>query len=285
MITLQHTLATLLALNGDEEELRAEIPYVLLPDAIRRYLGPRQYSHFEVSRDGEDVSWLKYPEDIKGMTKESLMGAEKHIVEDIKPCVLGEETVISAFDDHNDHLSPIYYAGVKKHLTQDFIFDAFVRENIDCSHMYQDKFIFKGQEYDGKGIRKVIADFEAYGLYLLAYMIYDSYGITTNQDWFDRNVKTQLDVHYSEDLANGTYGYMRIPEEINKWITEHDWSHLSECSLTNADYLNMYQAVIDSMQVVDFERAVREQEFEDAAESQKNNNGTPTGPNGPGNGE
>ena len=281
MITLQHTLVTLLALNGDEEQLRKEVPYVLLPDAIRRYLGPRQYSHFESSYDGKDVSWLKYPEDTKSMTKESLAGVEKHMVEEVKPCVLGEKTIISAFDEHNSHLNPIYFAGVKKHLTQDYIFDKFVRKNIDCSHMYEDKFIFKGQEYDGKGIRKVIADFEAYGVYLLAYMIHEEFGITVNQEWFDKNVKTQLDKHYSADLSEGTYGYMKIPEEINKWITEHDWSHIGECSLTNADYLEMYQSVIDNMYLIDSERLVREQELEASSNGSKKNDDEPSGPIGP----
>lgn len=272
MITLQHTLVSLLAMQGDEKRLRDEVPYILLPDAIRRYLGPRQYSHFEVSHDGTDVSWVKYPEDIKGMSKETLAGAKKHMVAEVKPCVLGEETIVSAFEEHNDHLSPIYYAGTKKHLVQDHIFDDFVRQNIDCSRMYEDKFVFQGQEYDGKGIRKVIADFEAHGLYMLAYMLYDSFGITANQDWFDQNVKVQLDANYSKDLSDGTYGYMRIPEEINKWITEHDWSHLGEGTLSNADYIKMYQDVIDQMVLIDMERADKEKKLSEQ-------------PKGPGSGE
>ena len=47
MITLQHSLATLFAYRGDVKAFEKEIPYVLVPDAIRRYCGPRQYSHFE----------------------------------------------------------------------------------------------------------------------------------------------------------------------------------------------------------------------------------------------
>ena len=70
MITLQHTLVTLLGLRGNERELDEEIQYVLLPDAIRRYCGPRQYSHFEKSYDGKDTSWLAYPRDLKTLTKE-----------------------------------------------------------------------------------------------------------------------------------------------------------------------------------------------------------------------
>ena len=38
-----------------------------------------------------------------------------------------------------------YFYGVKKHLTQDHIFDEFIREKIDCSRMYEDKFVFEGK--------------------------------------------------------------------------------------------------------------------------------------------
>ena len=63
MITLQHTLVTLLGLRGNERELDEEIQYVLLPDAIRRYCGPRQYSHFEKSYDGKEKSKRGRPQE------------------------------------------------------------------------------------------------------------------------------------------------------------------------------------------------------------------------------
>ena len=77
MNTLQHTLITLLGYgfnknkkhmkqhtNESINKLEEEIPDVLLADALRRYLGPRQYTHFEKSADGLDTSWLKFPENI-----------------------------------------------------------------------------------------------------------------------------------------------------------------------------------------------------------------------------
>ena len=258
MITLQHTLVTLLGLRGNERELDEEIQYVLLPDAIRRYCGPRQYSHFEKSYDGKDTSWLAYPRDLKTLTKEEAEKLPKHIVSEVKPCVLGETTSIESFEEHNTHLNYRYFAGVKKHLTQDYIFDRFIREKIDCSRMYEDKFVFEGQEYDGKGVRGLIADIENQGLYILAYMAEKTYGKKTNQAWFDKHVKERLDEEYSEDLADGTYKYMKIPEVINERITNGDWSHLNDGPIPYEEYLKLYEEVIKEMPKIDMDRKIKE---------------------------
>lgn len=258
MITLQHTLVTLMGLRGNERELDEEVQYVLLPDAIRRYCGPRQYSHFEQSYDGKDVSWLKYPLNLKGLTKEEVDRLPKHIVENIKKCDLGETTDIGKFEEHNTHLSPLYFSGVKKHLTQDYIFDKFVREKIDCSRMYDGVYVFNGQEYDGKGIRGVIADIENHGVYVLAYMLHKGYGLTVNQEWFDKHVKERLDAEYPAELADATYGYMKIKPEIDERITNGDWSHLNEGPIPYEDYLKMYEEVIKEMPKIYYERKAAE---------------------------
>ncbi len=258
MITLQHTLVTLMGLRGNEREMDEEMQYVLLPDAIRRYCGPRQYSHFEQAYDGSDVSWFKYPLALKGLTKEEVDRLPKHIVSEIKECDLGETTNIGVFEEHNTHLPPKYFAGVKKHLTQDFIFDRFVREEIDCSKMYDKKYAFNGQEYDGKGIRGVIADIEHHGVYVLAYMLNKAYGITVNQEWFDKHVKSILDEKYPEELAESAYGFMKIKPEINERITNGDWTHLEEGPLPLEKYIKMYEEVIKEMPKIDYDRKVAE---------------------------
>ena len=71
MLTLQHSLITLFANNGDEKKFDDEIAYVLIPDAIRKYCGQRQYSHFEKSPTNGDVSWLQYPVNLKQLNKEN----------------------------------------------------------------------------------------------------------------------------------------------------------------------------------------------------------------------
>ena len=254
MITLQHTLVTLMGLRGNEREIDEEIQYVLLPDAIRRFCGPRQYSHFEKAYDGTDVSWFKYPSALKGLTKEEVDRLPKHIVAEIRKCDLGETTDIGAFEEHNTHLSPRYFAGVKKHLTQDFIFDRFVREEIDCSKMYDGKYNFNGQELDGPGVRGLIADIEHHGVYVLAYMLNKAYGITANQEWFDKHVKAILDKEYPAELAESAYGYMKIKPEINEKITNGDWTHLEEGPLPLEKYVKMYEEVIKEMPIIDYDR-------------------------------
>lgn len=255
MITLQHSLVTLFGYLGHEDTFEKEAPYVLFPDAIRRYCGPRQYSHFEEKFDGSDISWVKFPSDIKSIDKEKMSKQPMHMVDEVKPCVIGEKTHVETFEEHNEHLSPEMYAGIKKHLIQDTMFDEFIREKIDCSRKYEDIFVFNDKEYNGQEIRKLIADIENQGVYVLAWMLNRSYGITTNQEWFDKHVKEQLDKVYPEDLAEGTYKYMKIPDVINERITNGDWSHLDEGPLKLEEYTKMYMPIIKAMPQVDFERA------------------------------
>ena len=265
MITLQHTLVTLLGHIGSinkkedaEKILDNEISYVLLPDAIRRYCGQRQYSHFEEHPDNkEKISWMEYPSDVKHLSKEVVDSQNKYLAENIPSCVLGENTHIEVFEEHNRHLNPEYFAGVKKHLTQDVVFDEFIREQIDCSRKFEDKFFFKDNCYDGKGVRSLIADIENQGVYVLAYMLHQTYGITANQEWFDKHVKRVLDREYPEDLAEGTYKYMQIPEEIDKRITEGDWTHLNDGIISFEEYVEMYRKAIREMPVIDEEKRLR----------------------------
>ncbi|MBE5745962.1 MAG: hypothetical protein E7359_01560 [Clostridiales bacterium] len=258
MLTLQHSLITLFALNGNEKQFKEELPYVLLPDAIRKYLTNRKYGHFELSHDKKDVSWLKYPIDIKNLSSEIFDMAEKHLVSDLSPCVLGEITQVESFEKHNSHLPIVYFAGVKKHLIQDRLNDVFIRKIIDCSKMYEDIFVFKGKEYTGTEIRKIISEIENYGFYILSSMLYDAFNITTNQEWFDKNVKPVLDKAYGEELSNATYRFMKIPEDINEKITNHDFSNLDKNIIDINIYLNMYKLVVESMKQVDVERIKKE---------------------------
>ena len=140
--------------------------------------------------------------------------------------MIGETTHDEKFEGTNGHLPETYYKGVKKHLVQDYIFDDFVRQVIDCSDKYNGNFSFNGEELDGNGVRKLIGDLEMEGFEMLAFMAYKELGITTNQEWFDKNVKAPLDETYPQELADSTYNYMKIPEEINKRITDHDFFFL-----------------------------------------------------------
>lgn len=59
------------------------------------------------------------------------------------------------------------------HLIQDYFYDEFIRNIIDCSDKYNDKFIYNGKSIDGTTVRKYVADIEEDGFCILAKEIYD----------------------------------------------------------------------------------------------------------------
>lgn len=262
MITLQHTLITLLSLNGDEKKLKEQIPYVLLPDAIRKYTGLRVYSHFEENARGTDVSWMKLPENLKDITAETINKQQFYLAEGIFPAALGEKSHIEVFENHNKHLPQDYFKGVKKHITQDIIFDNFIREIIDCTKKYEDKYSYNGKEFNGKEIREWLSEMETHGFYILAYILKEKFGIKANQKWFDENVKAQLDKFYPEELSNATYKYMTIPDKINERIENEDWTYLNEGEVPLSKYKDMYLNVVREMYKIEKDNSIREYEEE-----------------------
>lgn len=244
MLTLQHSLVTFLALDGDIDRFRFIVAYDLLPDAIRRYTGARQTSHFEINSTGTDVSFMKFPLDLKNLTKETSEKIEGHLAGDIKPCCIGETTQLHVFDQWNKHLPIQYYCGIRMHLIQDYFYDEFIRNIIDCSNKYNDKFIYNGKSVDGTTVRKYVADIEEDGFCILAKEIYDKYGVVTDQAWFDRNVRDIIKTVYSDDLATGTYNYMKIKPEINRAIQTQDWRKCRLHKIANiSGYRAMYSVV------------------------------------------
>lgn len=244
MLTLQHSLVTFLALDGDIDRFRFIVAYDLLPDAIRRYIGARQTSHFEINNTGTDVSFMKFPLDLKNLTKETSEKIEGHLAGDIKPCCIGETTQLHVFDQWNKHLPIQYYCGIRMHLIQDYFYDEFIRNIIDCSNKYNDKFIYNGKSVDGTTVRKYVADIEEDGFCILAKEIYDKYGVVTDQAWFDRNVRDIIKTVYSDDLATGTYNYMKIKPEINRAIQTQDWRKCRLHKIANiSGYRAMYSVV------------------------------------------
>ena len=78
MITLEHAAVALLKLGCNEQKFREVIPFILEPDAIRRYTGPRVLSHFE--KIGNETSWMKFPtrEELKKVNKENIWTLCEH---------------------------------------------------------------------------------------------------------------------------------------------------------------------------------------------------------------
>lgn len=248
MLSIQHVLCGVLYYKNDS--FKSKIASIVFPDAIRAYSGPRQYTHFEYSEDGNDTSYWIMPDSMKYVTKESVsesLSMNRHLVQNIHPCVIGEKTNINKFYETNSHLPKSLFEGIEMHLKQDMVFDDFIREIINCNNRYNDMYIYNNNLYDGKGIREVIAEIEQYGIYVLANIIYEQQGITVNQLWFEENIKPILEREYPKDLADKTFSYMKIDETFNELITNHDWSKLNDGPITYEKYIDLYNDVLNYM--------------------------------------
>ena len=299
MITMQHTLITIFSalelerikrlkqgqvLSKDEintivDNITKEIPQVLLVDALRKYFEDRAPGHFEKNSDGTDTSYMHYPTDIKAVDKESIRNEIIYKAPGYRACLLGEDINIEKFEETNADLPEDIYTGVLKHLTQDRIFDEWIRHGagFDCSGKYDSmysseettpknigRYIFrkpiktpdgriewdsKEDIVDGSKFRAMVADIEQYGVYVLAAMLNKYYGITTNQKWFDEHIKPSLERDYSQDLADGTYGYMKIRQDLDEKITNHDWSDIEKDNgpIALDSYVELYREVTETM--------------------------------------
>lgn len=266
MITLQHAGLFIKAMaekypRSWMSEMNFTLPWVLAPDALRMYVGARQAGHHEIAADGTDTSWMVYPtqEQMRTMTKVNGKDIIKHyIVADIRPCAIGEETDIEKFDQKNwDH--PMYHF-LRIHLAQDIALDKTLRSIVDCNGRYQDTFVVnhnKSIKLKGPELRDEIANFEQVGFLRLAGAIYKKTGIAVNQSWFDKHVKTVLLQYYPEDLAENTYKYMRIREDLNERINNLDFEITEEDKATIC-ITNNLEDVLNSMYSIAHHWTIRE---------------------------
>ena len=51
----------------------------------------------------------------------------------------------------------------------------------------------------------------------------------------------------------------KLDKEINRRITEGDWSHLDDGEISREEYMKMYKKVIDLMPEIDMERKTKEE--------------------------
>lgn len=248
MLSIQHVMCLYEKTENPSNRLIASTVY---PDAIRAYTGLRQYSHFEKAYDGSDTSYMAFPSSmaVQRDTVEADLKNNGHIVSDIKPCVIGERTNISSFYKHNTNLESEMKKGIAYHLQQDITFDVFIRNEIDCSRKYDDIFVFRGKSLNGKEFRDLIGNIEEQGIYVIAHRLYEQYGITTNQNWLEQNVKSALDDQYCKDLSDRTFSFMKMKPKTNWLITEHNWSKLNDGIVSLQDYMELYDAVQKNMDI------------------------------------
>lgn len=237
MLLLQHILcAFYVKPDLTNTEFLAGVMY---PDAIRGFSVPRQCSHFETTDN--DISYFVYPKSMKTI-QENIKEKERYLANH-KSCAIGDETTIEKFEELNEILPKEMYRGILTHLIQDNIFDKFVREEIDCSRKYKDKFVINGKELDGKQVRKMIEKMEQFGIYILAYKLHLKYGILITQDWCDEHIYPIMQEEFPKELVEKTYPYIKIDEKINEWIKENNWSHLNDGPVNKKTIENMYEEI------------------------------------------
>lgn len=260
---MQHVMIATMGSNVSSEYVGGTV----FPDAIRAYSGPRQLSHFERSDDGEDSSWWHMPTDMRHISKELVdlsLKKDSHLAKNA-PAPFGQETDVSAFLKHNSSMSyqKEMYAGVLAHLSvQDMVFDAFVRHFVvDMSEMANGRLYVQDavnpvhipddvhtHSENGRLVfdsdsdaRRLVTHVEMQGIYILAKTIYAEYGITCDQAWFDNEVAEEVFEAYPKDLAEKTMKFMKLDDDIAKYIHQHDFSNIEEGPLPSALYNRMYQ--------------------------------------------
>lgn len=261
MTTKQHIALYTMALankmrnEGNDREfyprLMKEIPYLVLPDALRAYVGWRQPSHFEIRVDGTDNAWMIFPNDkaLKILTEENADELlQFHMDLDVKKCVIGEETVIEEFDRLN--WGHQHFHTLRIHLLQDIVLDKAVREK-----MYDTSGRFKGEFHpyynrsctmSGEDVREEIGRFERLGFLVAAGKVYERTGILMNRDWFANYVWTGLYMAYSEELAKQTFKYMTFSDEVDKRINQLNFELTDEekASLGSPELLKIMNEVL-----------------------------------------
>lgn len=239
MIT--HTAQTLLIMSQQLDLQRhmecfwERIPWILLPDAIQMYVG-RQASHFEVTLDEMDVSYIEFPtaDVLSELNKENFSElVEFYVSPKVRQCAIGEMIDITEFDWRNSS-HPFYYL-LRINLLQDRVLDQVLRGRfVDVKGRFDDKFVVhhnRSIELDGAQLRQQVTKFKEIGFLYLAGKVYRNSGIILSQEWFEHNVHRVLnnkDSPYPTELAENTYKHMRIPEVINKRIQNLDFDLTDE---------------------------------------------------------
>lgn len=246
MLSIQHILCGLLATNNNKDKFKELIPSLVYPDAIRCYSKQREYSHFEESADGTDVSYWKLPVDMKNLTQEIIddsISAEAHLAK--KPATaIGEVTRVDIFERHNKHLPKKIFDGIKMHLIQDSIYDEFIREQIDCRGKYRGVYKFDDREYNSEEVRKLITSIEEEGILILAKEIYEWYGVIVDMEWVEREVYPVIKSKYSKHMADTTCKYMTISEKTDIIIKTRSWDRKTEWTLDIEDYNRLYSRML-----------------------------------------
>ncbi len=199
------------------------IPYAVLPDAIRCFKfgdnipNNRVVSHFEINPATGKASGMTFPsiDELKVLDENIISSLTMNVEADYSQVGIGDETSMSAFVQLNrEYLDAKEYIGIKIHLTQDKIYDEYVRTLIDCSERRKTGlFHFKGSDYDRKNVRSLISEIEEFEFRVLCCMISEEFGINVDKAFFEEWVKPALDKAYCPKMSETTWKYINFSDE------------------------------------------------------------------------
>ena len=252
MITRQHAAITLMAHSskGTIQSFRKEIPWVLLPDGIRAYSGPRQISHFEQLPDGTDTAWIVFPNELtlRNLSKDSFEEKVCCYMPDGYPdCAIGEATDLGMFDVKN--YGNRHYHALRMHMVQDIVLDNVLRDRlVEVSGRFRNEFTVRWnhKKIDGNTLRKQVEIFENLGFIHLAGKVYERTGKVLNNKWFEEYVLEPLRAAYPEDLAQNTFKYMHLSDKDDARITALQFE-LTEADKEAFFLCDNLQEVLDEM--------------------------------------
>lgn len=259
MTTNEHAamlFAALMEKSANEEKATENfeemIPWVLLPDAIRAYAGPRWMSHFENVPGTCEAAWMQFPtpEVLKDLSKERFAEEVKVEKGENHPaCVIGELSCINVYDNFNQ--GHPYYRELRAHLRQDMVLDRVLREEmIDADRRFEDIYVMRNVKdctMDGQTLRKEIATFAQMSYVVLANRIWKQYGVLMDNKWLKAHVYPALCRTYSQDLADRTFRYMGITPEMEAMVRDHTNPEEAavKLNITGDCFFNIVNAMYD----------------------------------------
>ena len=197
-----------LSVEKAEEYIDKNVALLLLPNAIGMY-GPRQQFHFTEHPFTKEVSSVKFkttPDHLKGIKDEY----EADLKADIPKCVIDEVSHLEVFATINPTWAETAYA---THLYQDYAWDEWIRNVVNVSERFEDKFTYtrNGRIVDGATFRQKLDSLNNVFFQKIAKKIYAEFGVLLDKEWFEKHVYANLLKAYDKEVAENTWKYINPP--------------------------------------------------------------------------
>lgn len=128
---------------------------------------------------------------------------------DIPKCVIDEMSHPEVFAEVNPAWAETAYA---THLYQDCAWDKWIREMVNISERFDDKFSYykNRREVDGATFRQELGPLDNVFFQKIAKQIYAEFGVLLNEDWFEKHVYANFLREYDKELADNTWKYIKL---------------------------------------------------------------------------